>query len=127
MTKTTKFYKNLHISDKTKWFGIGILTTLMFINHYYINLSLPLINVIINLSLASLILRIIVFTKQGKKMFRLIYEAKEEIKIITWPNLKETFYTTVIVIVTAFIISLILWGLDNILVRFISSIISLRI
>ncbi|XBC37712.1 MAG: preprotein translocase subunit SecE [Buchnera aphidicola (Meitanaphis microgallis)] len=127
MTKTIKFYKNLHISDKTKWFSIGILTTLMFINHYYINLSLPLINVIINLSLASLILRIIFFTKQGKRMFRLIHEAKEEIKIITWPNLKETFYTTVIVIVTAFIISLILWGLDNILVRFISSIISLRI
>ncbi|QCI23556.1 preprotein translocase subunit SecE [Buchnera aphidicola] len=60
-------------------------------------------------------------------MFFLIHETKQEIYKITWPNLTETFRTTIIVIITTFIISLILWGLDNILIRLVSFITSLRI
>ncbi|XBC43362.1 MAG: preprotein translocase subunit SecE [Buchnera aphidicola (Meitanaphis flavogallis)] len=126
MTKIIKFYKNSYFLEIIKWFSIGTLILLTFINYYCTNLSL-LLRVIIIISLISLTIGTIYLTKQGKKFFLLIYKSKEEIKKITWPNLRETFHTTIIVIIATFIISLSLWGLDNILIRFVSFVTSLRL
>ncbi|XBC41825.1 MAG: preprotein translocase subunit SecE [Buchnera aphidicola (Kaburagia rhusicola rhusicola)] len=126
MTKIIEFYKNSYFLEIIKWFSIGTLILLTFINYYCTNLSL-LLRVIIIISLISLTAGILYLTKQGKKFFLLIYESKKEIKKITWPNLRETFHTTVIVIIATFIISLSLWGLDNILIQFVSFVTSLRL
>ncbi|HMI77006.1 MAG TPA: preprotein translocase subunit SecE, partial [Buchnera sp. (in: enterobacteria)] len=56
-----------------------------------------------------------------------IYQSKNEIKKIIWPNQKETFYTTFIVVIATICMSLILWGLDNILFRLVSFITHLRL
>lgn len=126
MTKIIEFYKNSYFLEIIKWFSIGTLILLTFINYYCTNLSL-LLRVIIIISLISLTIGTLYLTKQGKKFFLLIYESKKEIKKITWPNLRETFHTTIIVIIATFIISISLWGLDNILIHFVSFVTSLRL
>ncbi|XBC44413.1 MAG: preprotein translocase subunit SecE [Buchnera aphidicola (Schlechtendalia peitan)] len=121
------FNKNSKTTNMIKWIIISILIIITLINYYYyINISF-LWRIIITISLIAVIIGIIFSTKQGKTASSLIYEAKQETKKIIWPNLKETFNTTIIVIISAFIISLILWGLDNILIRFISFVTRLRI
>ncbi|XBC40295.1 MAG: preprotein translocase subunit SecE [Buchnera aphidicola (Nurudea ibofushi)] len=124
MINFQKKCKHLNI---IKWFVVGILTILTLSNHYYyINLSFPW-HIITTIFLFISTISIAFLTKQGKKILLLIYEAKKETKKIIFPKLKETFHTTIIVIIATFIISLILWGLDNILIRFISFITTLRI
>ncbi len=53
-------------------------------------------------------------------------EARVEMKVI-WPTRQETLQTTLIVAAVTAVMSLILWGLDGILVRLVSFITSLRL
>ncbi|XBC38228.1 MAG: preprotein translocase subunit SecE [Buchnera aphidicola (Floraphis choui)] len=126
MANIIKFWNNPRTIDIIKWFSIGILVMSALIHYYYIHLSF-ILHIIITISLMTLIITITALTKKGKKIISLIHEAKKEIKKITWPSMKETFHTTIIVIIATFIMSLTLWGLDNILIRFVSFVISLRI
>ncbi|HXK00545.1 MAG TPA: preprotein translocase subunit SecE [Buchnera sp. (in: enterobacteria)] len=57
----------------------------------------------------------------------LIIESKNEIKKIIWPSKTETLYTTLIVSIATMIISLLIWGLDNILFHLVSFITNLRL
>ncbi|MBZ2279130.1 MAG: preprotein translocase subunit SecE, partial [Buchnera aphidicola] len=72
------------------------------------------------------IISIIIFTKKGQKGLSFIKDSKQEIYKITWPKYKETIYTTCIIIFVTIILSIILWGVDNIIFRLITSIINLR-
>jgi len=67
------------------------------------------------------------FTEFGKRILTLSKEATYEVKLITWPNLKETLHITCIVIIVTVLLSLILWGLDNILIILISLVTSIRL
>ncbi|XBC40798.1 MAG: preprotein translocase subunit SecE [Buchnera aphidicola (Nurudea yanoniella)] len=127
MIKKTKIYNKIKILNIIKWISIGILITLIFLNNYYdFNLSFTL-HTIITIFLISSISVLMFSIKKWKKITLLIQETKKETKKITWPSFKETLHTTIIVIIATFLISLILWGLDNFLIRLVSFLISLRI
>ncbi|XBC39277.1 MAG: preprotein translocase subunit SecE [Buchnera aphidicola (Nurudea shiraii)] len=127
MAKKIKPHKKHCISNILKLVSIGILIILILFNHYYYSSLSSLLHITITTLLISLIITIIFLTKQGKKILFLINETKKETKKIHWPHLKETFHTTIIVIIVTIVISLILWGLDNILIRVVSFFTSLRI
>ncbi|WP_343190345.1 preprotein translocase subunit SecE [Buchnera aphidicola (Mollitrichosiphum nigrofasciatum)] len=62
----------------------------------------------------------------SKKIFTLINKLKNEINKIVWPNAKETLYTTLMICVITITVSLLLWGIDNILFYITSLIINFR-
>ena len=48
-----------------------------------------------------------------KKVIQFVTEAKEELNKVTWPDRDEVSRFTVIVIITAIIVSLFLWMVDT--------------
>lgn len=66
------------------------------------------------------------FTVKGKATVAFAREARTEVRKVIWPTRQETLHTTLIVAAVTAVMSLILWGLDGILVRLVSFITGLR-
>lgn len=109
-----------------KWLAV---TALLFIaivgNYYYREYSLPLraLVVVILIATAS---GVALLTAKGKTIVIFAREARTEVRKVIWPTRQETMYTTLIVATVTAVMSVILWGLDGILVRLISFVTNLR-
>jgi preprotein translocase subunit SecE len=115
--------KNL---EKIKWFFIIIIfITLIFINNILDKVDF-FTRIFIMILLTSISIGIAICTKQAKKFFLYINASKNEIKKMIFPQYKETLYTTLVIISVTVLMSLLLWGVDSIIFRFITFIISLR-
>jgi preprotein translocase subunit SecE len=51
----------------------------------------------------------------GKKLFAFAMEARVELRKVVWPNRQETVQTTMIIAALVIVMSLILWGIDSVL------------
>jgi len=69
---------------------------------------------------------IALLTSKGKATVAFAREARTEVRKVVWPTRQETLHTTLIVAAVTAVMSLILWGLDGILVRLVSFITGLR-
>ncbi|AHG60320.1 preprotein translocase subunit SecE [Buchnera aphidicola] len=126
MNKNSHKQNESKILEKIKWLSVSVFFILsIFINYYFYEKQL-LLRILIIFFLVICSISILLCTKKGKNIFSYIKMSKKEMQKITWPEYKETLYTTFIVISVTIIISLILWGLDNIIFRLIAFIISLR-
>lgn len=102
------------------WVAIAALLALgIWANYHYqmIDTSLRIIGWIV-LVLAVLALGYV--TTQGKKAWLFTKEARNELRKVVWPTRQETVQTTLIVIGLVILLSLIIWGLDSILLWAIS-------
>ncbi len=63
---------------------------------------------------------------KGKATVAFAREARTEVRKVIWPTRRKTLHTTLIVAAVTAVMSLILWGLDGILVRPVSFITGLR-
>ncbi|OQM34046.1 preprotein translocase subunit SecE [bacterium endosymbiont of Pedicinus badii] len=81
----------------------------------------------VNFTIFLAILFFFLKTKKGKKFVVFLQEVKQESKKICWSSLKETVQTTFMVSLIAMIISIILWCIDNLLIRIIATITNFRI
>ena len=90
-------------------FVVGVWT-----NYHYqmIDSSLRTIAWIV-LVLAALV--VAYFTTQGKQCWQFAKEARNELRKVVWPTRPETVQTTLIVIGLVILLSLIIWGLDSVL------------
>ena len=61
---------------------------------------------------------------EGKATLTFAREARVEMRKVIWPTRQETLHTTLIVAAVTAVMSLVLWGLDGILVRLVSYITS---
>ena len=59
-------------------------------------------------------------TNQGKRALNFFNESRVELKRIVWPTRPEATQTTLIVSAVTLIVSLILWGIDSIIVTLIT-------
>ena len=59
-------------------------------------------------------------TKQGQKTIHFIKESRTELRKIIWPTRPEATQTTLIVIAMCVVVSLVLWGIDSIIVRLVA-------
>jgi preprotein translocase subunit SecE len=125
MNKKSCNQKN-KILEKIKWLFTSILFILLFFTNYYFDKIQLFIRILILSFLIICMIGTILSTKKGKKLLFYIKMSKNEMQKITWPNYKETLYTTFIVIAVTICISLLLWSLDSIIFRLIAFIISLR-
>ncbi|MDT9587029.1 MAG: preprotein translocase subunit SecE [Candidatus Arsenophonus melophagi] len=112
--------------DAVKWLLAVILLVIAIVgNHYFrqYNLALRIIVVIVVVTIAG---GIALWTKKGKAALAFARDARIEIRKVIWPTRQETLQTTFIVMAVTVVMALILWGLDGILVHFISFITGLR-
>lgn len=112
--------------DVMKWLIVAILLVAAVVgNYYYRDVSLPLraLAVVVLIAVAG---GIALLTAKGKATVTFAREARTEMRKVVWPTRQETLHTTLIVAAVTAVMSLILWGLDGILVRLVSFITGLR-
>ncbi|PJE79774.1 Protein translocase subunit SecE [invertebrate metagenome] len=62
-------------------------------------------------------------TVRGRAFWKLIKEAKVEIRKVVWPSRQETVQTTLVVVAVVLVMGVILWALDSLLGWLVSSLI----
>ncbi|MFO6427980.1 preprotein translocase subunit SecE [Escherichia coli] len=108
-----------------KWVVVVALLLVAIVGNYlYRDIMLPLraLAVVILIAAAG---GVALQTTKGKATVAFAREARTEVRKVIWPTRQETYTTLIVAAVTA-VMSLILWGLDGILVRLVSFITGLR-
>ncbi|EHC51383.1 Preprotein translocase subunit SecE [Salmonella enterica subsp. enterica serovar Inverness str. R8-3668] len=115
--------------EAMKWIVVAILLIVAIVGNYlYRDMMLPLraLAVVILIAAAG---GVALLTTKGKATVAssaFAREARTEVRKVIWPTRQETLHTTLIVAAVTAVMSLILWGLDGILVRLVSFITGLR-
>ncbi|MBK5145772.1 preprotein translocase subunit SecE [Budviciaceae bacterium BWR-B9] len=109
-----------------KWLIVAALLIAAIVGNYiYRGYSLP-IRAIAVVAIIGIAFVIALFTVKGKATLEFARAARIEMKKVIWPTRQEALQTTLIVAAVTVVMSLILWGLDGILVRLVSFITGLR-
>lgn len=66
-------------------------------------------------------------TEKGSAFITFAKESRMEVRKVVWPTRQEATQTTLIVLAATVVVSLLLWGLDGIIVRLVSFITGLGI
>ena len=112
--------------ETQKWVAVAVLLIAALVgNSLYRVLLLPLrsLAVVIIIAAAG---GVALLTTKGKATVAFAREARTEVRKVIWPTRQETLHTTLVVAAVTAVMSLILWGLDGILVRLVSFITGLR-
>ncbi|MBK4728088.1 MULTISPECIES: preprotein translocase subunit SecE [Erwiniaceae] len=126
MSANTEAQGNGRGLEVLKWLGVVVLLVAAIAgNSYYRDVTLPLraLAVVVLMVAAA---GIALWTTKGKATLAFAREARTEVRKVIWPTRQETLHTTLIVAAVTAVMSLILWGLDGILVRLVSFITGLR-
>jgi len=112
--------------ETIKWLLIFLLSAIAIIGNYIYNNFNFSLRVLFIVLILVIIGSIFLTTVKGKIVITFAREAHTEIRKVIWPSYQETFHTTLIISAVTAIMSLILWGLDGILIRIISFITNFR-
>lgn len=108
--------QNANRLDWLKWLIALILLLAGLIgNHYYSEVSAP-IRVASWLAVFVVAGLVASRTQKGKWILQFFRDSRMELRKVIWPTREETLQTTVVVAVMVVVLSLILWGLDGVLV-----------
>lgn len=113
--------------DIFKWVVVAVLLLIAIVGNYYFrqyNLALRAFAVVAVVAIAG---AVALWTTKGKQTLAFAREARIEMRKVIWPTRQEALQTTLIVAAVTAVMSLILWGLDGLLVRLVSFITSLRL
>ena len=103
--------------DKLLWALVVVLIcTGVFLNHYLTELTGAL-RFFGWFLLSSISLGIIYKTTQGKELWGFMKEAKVELYKVIWPTRDETVKITIMIVAMVVVMSLIMWGMDSILLK----------
>lgn len=91
--------------------------------HYYFVDHSFLLRIVSLLVISGMALWIASKTNGGKIAIKCWQEATVEIKKVVWPTKKETIHSTVAVVAMVFVMAVVLWSLDAILIRVVGRII----
>lgn len=126
MSANTEAQENKRCPEAVKWLIVAALLFVAIVgNYYYRDLILPLraLAVVLIITVAGLVTMI---TTKGKAAVAFARAARTEVRKVIWPNHQETLHTTLVVAIVTSVMSMVLWGLDSILVRLVSFISGLR-
>ncbi|WP_158966629.1 preprotein translocase subunit SecE [Paraglaciecola sp. L3A3] len=113
--------------DLVKWLvTLGLLAGIVAANHFLPELSVLYIALIavVAVGLAGYIAST---TVKGSAFITFAKDSRTEVRKVVWPTRQETTTTTMIVLAATVIMSLILWGLDGIIVEVVKFITGLGI
>ncbi len=111
--------------EAMKWVVVVALLLVAIVGNYLYRdiMLLRALAVVILIAAAG---GVALLTTKGKATVAFAREARTEVRKVIWPTRQETLHTTLIVAAVTAVMSLILWGLDGILVRLVSFITGLR-
>ncbi|MBL4585379.1 MAG: preprotein translocase subunit SecE [Pseudomonadales bacterium] len=99
--------------DLLKWFLVAAVIAVGVGGNYYFSSESLLYRALALVALSSLAIAVAFQTASGHSFFKLIKEARAEIRKVIWPTRAETGQTTLIVVAVVFVMALVLWGLDS--------------
>ena len=99
---------------------VAIIATSAFGNIYFQDQYSTPIRVVAVIVLLLISLGVAATTNQGRKALGFFQDARTELRRIVWPSRPEATQTTFIVVGVTVFVSLILWGLDPIIVSIIT-------
>ena len=99
---------------------VVIIAATAFGNIYFEDQYSTPIRVVAVIVLLLISLGVAATTNQGRKALGFFQDARTELRRIVWPSRPEATQTTFIVVGVTVFVSLILWGLDSIIVSIIT-------
>ena len=99
---------------------VVIIAATAFGNIYFQDQYSTPIRVVAVVVLLLISLGVAAMTNQGRKALGFFKDSRTELRKIVWPTRPEATQTTVMVVGVTVFVSLILWGLDSIIVRIIT-------
>ena len=99
---------------------VAIIAASAFGNIYFQDQYSTPIRVVAVIVLLLISLGVAATTNQGRKALGFFQDARTELRRIVWPSRPEAMQTTFIVVGVTVFVSLILWGLDSIIVSIIT-------
>ena len=100
--------------------AVAIIAATAFGNIYFQDQYSTPIRVVAVIVLLLISLGVAATTNQGRKALGFFQDARTELRRIVWPSRPEATQTTFIVVGVTVFVSLILWGLDSIIVSIIT-------
>ena len=101
--------------DSVKWLLVVVLVAAGVAGNMYFASYALLYRVVALLVLAVIAAAIALQTEKGQAFWKLVKEARVEIRKVVWPTRQETTQTTLIVVAFVLVAALVLWGLDTLL------------
>ena len=109
--------------DALKWVLVCLIVAAGVIGNAYYSAESLLYRVLALVVLALVAGFIALQTAKGAAFWKLLKEARVEIRKVVWPTRAETRQTTLIVLLVVVLVGLVLWGLDSLLSWAVSGII----
>jgi preprotein translocase subunit SecE len=107
-------------ADIFKWIvAFALLAAAVVGNYLYGEMSVVIraTGVVVLIAIA---LGVAATTAKGKAAISFARESRMEIRKVVWPTRQETMQTTLIVLAVSVVMSLVLWGIDGIMVRLVA-------
>lgn len=101
--------------DVALWMMILILIVGGIVANYHFSAIAGALRLAGWIVLSCILVALFYQTIDGKKLFKFANEAKVELYKVVWPTRQETIHTTMIIAALVIVMSLIMWGLDSIL------------
>ncbi len=101
--------------DSFIWVFIVALIAAGVVASYYFRDYAWALRFMMWLALTTLVVVLVAFTSQGKRFWVFLNNAKLELKRVVWPTRDETIKTTAVVAALVFVMSIVLWVIDSIL------------
>lgn len=109
------------------WFVAFVLLAVAAVGNAYFSSHFSLI-VRVLLLVALLVGAVVLaaITNQGQKAIHFMKDSRSELRKIIWPTRPEATQTTLIVLAVCVVVSLVLWGIDSLIVSLITFLTNLR-
>ncbi|MCV2508341.1 MAG: preprotein translocase subunit SecE [Candidatus Lightella neohaematopini] len=103
-----------------KLFITTLIVLIIFtISSYYSSLYITSITIIVSITLLYFLRR--------NDILKIVMQSYKELKQVSWPGYKDAINITIIITIVTIIMSLLIWGLDTLLINIISFITKLKI
>lgn len=103
--------------DSLKWIVVFALIVFGVMGNYHYADQSSLIRVLLLIAIAGAAFFIAYKTSKGQRFWQFAMDAKAEARKVVWPSRQETIQTTLIVLAIVTVVSLILWGVDAVLLK----------
>ncbi|UIJ40950.1 preprotein translocase subunit SecE [Vibrio kanaloae] len=107
-------------ADTMKWIVAFVLLAAAVVGNYLYGELSVVIRAAGVVVLIAAALGVVATTTKGKAAIDFAKESRMEIRKVVWPTRQETMQTALIVLAVCIVMSLVLWGIDGIMVRLVS-------
>lgn len=109
--------------DGLKWAVVVLLIAIAIGGNYYFSAD-SLLYRVMGIVVLGVVAAMAAFqTAKGRVFWRLLKDAKAEVRKVVWPTRQETVQTTFVVVLVVLVMGFLLWCLDSLLGWLVSSLI----